>query len=353
MTWEIAFVLLLIVGTLLCFLSERLPPDVTALLLFVILLVSGIVPQARVLGVLANPAPLTVGAMFILSAALVKSGAIDRLAASLQGLAGFSYYTVIALIVLGVGGLSAFINNTPVVVVLVPVIISLARRMKLPASKFLIPLSYAAVLGGCCTLLGTSTNLLVTGILQSRGLPPLSMFELSWVGVPLLAVGTLYIVLTGRHLLPKREPASVVATEEDRREYITEVFVQPHSPVIGRTLAEAGLVLNRGIRVLELVRDENALPLRDPDPRLAAGDRLMLRHRAQARPGPDHGPRGRPGRGRHRPKFRPDRPDRERGGLPAALPHRRAGRAPPRQGTARRSRPAPVAERRHPPAHGH
>lgn len=281
MTWEIAFVLLLIAGTLLCFLSEKLPPDVTALVLFVILLVSGIVPQAKVLGVLANPAPLTVGAMFILSAALVKSGAIDRLAAQLQGLAGFSYYTVVALVVLGVGALSAFINNTPVVVVLVPVVMSLARKMKLPASKFLIPLSYAAVLGGCCTLLGTSTNLLVAGILQSRGLPPLTMFELSWVGLPMLAVGTLYIVLAGRHVLPKREPHSVALAEEDRREYITEVFVQPHSPMIGRTFAEAGLVLTRGIRVLELVRDENSLPLKSPGPTLAAGDRLMLSCRPQ------------------------------------------------------------------------
>lgn len=281
MTWEIAFVLLLILGALLCFLHDKLAPDVTALVLFVILLVSGVVPQAKIFGVLANPAPLTVGAMFILSAALVKSGAIDRLAALLNGLAGFSYYTVMPLIVLGVGGLSAFINNTPVVVVLVPVIISLARKMKLPASKFLIPLSYAAVLGGCCTLVGTSTNLLVTGILQSRGLPPLRMFELAWIGLPMLAAGTLYIGLFGRHLLPTRQPANITLAEEDRREYITEVFVQPNSPPIGRTFAEAGLTLSRGVRVLELIRDETSLPLKHPDPRLAAGDRLVLACRPQ------------------------------------------------------------------------
>lgn len=281
MTWEIAFVLLLIVGALLCFLNEKLPPDVTALVLFVILLVSGVVPQAKVFSVLANPAPLTVGAMFILSAALVKSGAIDRLAALLGQLAGLHYLTLMSLIVLGVGGLSAFINNTPVVVVLVPVIISLARKMKLPASKMLIPLSYAAVLGGCCTLLGTSTNLLVTGILQSRGEPPLRMFELSWIGLPMLAAGATYIALFGRHLLPKREPGSVALAEEDRREYITEVFVRPDSPPVGRTLAEAGLTLSRGIRVLELIRDENSLPLKNPDPRLAAGDRLVLACRPQ------------------------------------------------------------------------
>jgi di/tricarboxylate transporter len=281
MTWEIAFVLLLILGALLCFLHDKLQPDVTALVLFVILLVSGVVPQSKIFGVLANPAPLTVGAMFILSAALVKSGAVDRLANLLGSLAGLHYMTVMALIVLGVGGLSAFINNTPVVVVLVPVIISLARKMKLPASKMLIPLSYAAVLGGCCTLVGTSTNLLVTGILQSRGLPPLRMFELSWIGLPMLAAGTVYIAVFGRHLLPKRQPATVALAEEDRREYITEVFVQPNSPPIGRTFAEAGLVLSRGVRVLELIRDETSLPLTRPDPRLAAGDRLVLACRPQ------------------------------------------------------------------------
>lgn len=281
MTWEIAFVLLLIVGALLCFLHDKMAPDVTALSLFVILLVSGVVPQAKVFGVLANPAPLTVGAMFILSAALVKCGAIDRLALVLQRLAGFSYFTVITLIVLGVGGLSAFINNTPVVVVLVPVIISLARKMKLPASKFLIPLSYAAVLGGCCTLVGTSTNLLVTGILQSRGMPPLRMFELAWVGLPMLAAGAIYIGLLGRHLLPKRQPATVALAEEDRREYITEVFVQTGAAIIGRTAHAAGLTLARGIRVLEIVRDERSLSLENPAPTLEAGDRLVLACRPQ------------------------------------------------------------------------
>jgi di/tricarboxylate transporter len=281
MTWEIAFVLLLILGALLAFLHPRIPPDVTALALFVILLVSGVVPQQSVFGVLANPAPLTVGAMFILSAALVKCGAIERLASLLNGLAGLHYSTVISLIVLGVGGLSAFINNTPVVVVLVPVLISLARKMKLPASKFLIPLSYAAVLGGCCTLIGTSTNLVVTGILQSRGLPPLRMFELAWIGLPMLAAGVVYIALLGRHLLPTRQPARITLAEEDRREYITEVFVQPGAAIIGRTTAAAGLTLARGIRVLEIVRDDRSLPLEHPAPPLAAGDRLVLACRPQ------------------------------------------------------------------------
>jgi di/tricarboxylate transporter len=276
MTWDIAFVLLLTAAALLCFLHEKISPDVTALALFVTLLVSGVVPQAKVFEVLANPAPLTVGAMFILSAALVKCGAIDGIASLLGRLAGFSYFTVIGLLVLGVGGVSAFINNTPVVVILVPVVLNLARRMKLPASKMLIPISYAAVLGGCCTLIGTSTNLVVAGILQSRGLPPLRMFELAWIGLPLLAAGTGYIAVFGYALLPRRQPVVRVLADEDRREYLTEVFVQPESPVIGRTAAEAGLTLGRGIRVVDLVRDDRPLDADRLGVPLAAGDRLVL-----------------------------------------------------------------------------
>lgn len=281
MTWQIAFVLLLVLGALLSFLNEKVAPDVTALVIFVILLVSGVVPQARVFGVLSNPAPLTVGAMFILSAALVKSGAIDRLASMLDGLAALHYATVMALVVLGVGALSAFINNTPVVVVLVPVLVTLTRKMKIPASKMLIPLSYAAVLGGTCTLIGTSTNLVVAGILQSRGEPPLRMFEIAWIGVPLLAAGAIYIAGLGRYLLPTREPVAASIADDERREYITEVFVQPGSPPVGRTFAEAGLTLARGIRILELIRGDVSVPVEQADLKLAAGDRLVLACRPQ------------------------------------------------------------------------
>lgn len=281
MTWEIAFVLLLILGALLAFLQEKISPDVTALLVFVILLVSGVVPREKIFGVLANTAPLTVGAMFILSAALVKCGAVDRLAGLLGGLSGFSYFTVMPLIILGVGGLSAFINNTPVVVVLVPVVISLARKMKVPASQMLIPLSYAAMMGGVCTLVGTSTNLVVSGIVAASGQKPFSMFELAWVGLPVLALGTILLTLTGRYILPERKPATNPAAAEERREYLTEVFVTPSSPAIGQTASAAGLVESRGVRVLEIVRQDHPVPLDPKTTRLAAGDRLFLACRPQ------------------------------------------------------------------------
>ncbi len=276
MTWEIAFVLLLILGGLVSFVWEKVPPDVTALSLFVILLLSGLLPETKAFSVLSNPAPLTIGAMFILSAALVKCGAIDRVAAMIESVAGFHYFTIILLIALGVGATSAFVNNTPIVVVFVPVILNLARKMKLPASKFLIPLSYAAILGGTCTLLGTSTNLLVSGIVRDRGLPQITMFELAWVGLPLVAAGALYLSLFGRRFLPNREMLTAILSPDERREYITEMFVQPDSKAAGQTPTEAGLTTTKGIRVLEIVRNEVELRFDPKTTKLEAGDRVIL-----------------------------------------------------------------------------
>jgi di/tricarboxylate transporter len=276
MTWDIAFVLLLLGLAFLMFVSEKVSPDVTALSLFAILLVTGKLPQERILGVLANPAPLTIGAMFILSGALVKAGAMERLANLLAGISKLHYFTVVLLLTVGVGAVSAFINNTPVVVVLVPVVLALAARMQVPASKLLIPLSYAAVLGGVCTLIGTSTNLVVSGIAQSRGQPPFEMFELAYVGLPLLAVGAVYVALFGWRILPVRESLTGILTAEERREYFTEMFVRAGSAAVGQTLDQAGLVSSRGVRVIELVRDEVALPFDTRTTTLAEGDRLIL-----------------------------------------------------------------------------
>jgi di/tricarboxylate transporter len=276
MTWDIALVLLLLTAAFASFVWEKVTPDVTALGLLAALVVTGLLPLDRALSVFSNPAPFTVGAMFVLSAALVKCGAIDRLTRMLEGAGSLSYPVVIGGIVLLVGAVSAFINNTPVVVVFLPVIMHLARRMKRAPSKFLIPLSYAAVLGGTCTLIGTSTNLVVDGILKVQGQPSLGMFELAWLGVPATLAGALYLALAGNRLLPVREMLTSILTEEERREYITEAFVHADTPTVGKTLAEAGLGRGSGIRVLEIVRDGIALQTAVGDIRLAAGDRLIL-----------------------------------------------------------------------------
>jgi len=276
MTWQIALVFLLLAATLAGFIWEKYPPDLIALALFVVLIATGLLPLDLAFSVFANPAPITIGAMFVLSAALVKCGAIDRFVHLLEGAASWSYGIVVFLLVLLVEAVSAFVNNTPVVVVFLPVVLSIARKMQISPSKLLIPLSYAAVLGGTCTLIGTSTNLIVNSIGITRGLPPMSMFELAWLGVPTALIGAIYLAAAGSRLLPDRQMLTSILTTEERREYLTEAFVQPKSKVLGKSFAEAGLVSARGIRVLELVRDGVAVQLDPQALRLQAGDRLIL-----------------------------------------------------------------------------
>lgn len=276
MTWEIALIFALLAGTFGLFVWEKFSPDLVALGLLVALVATGLLPQKDALGVFAHPAPFTVAAMFVLSAALVKCGAVDRISSIVERAGTLPYAVVIFLLVVSVAALSAFINNTPVVVVFLPVVLNLARRMKLAPSKLLIPLSYAAVLGGVCTLIGTSTNLVVSGMIESKGLPPLHLFELAWLGVPMTLVGALYLALLGNRLLPSREMLTSILSEEERREYITEAFVQPDSPAIGKTLSQAGLTPSRGVRVLEVVRNGIAFHLEADKTHLQAGDRLIL-----------------------------------------------------------------------------
>lgn len=276
MTWQIALVFALIIGAVISFMREKIPPDIVALSVFVIIAATGLVPMAAVFSVFSNPAPITVAAMFVLSAALVRCGALDHLTVAIERAAVLPYRLVLVLLVLLVAFVSAWINNTPVVVVFVPVVLNLARRMGLPASKFLIPLSYASVLGGLCTLIGTSTNLVVNGLLVERGEPGLAMFELAWVGVPATLVGAVYLGLFGRRLLPARESLTSILRPEERREYMTEAFVPPSSPLIGQTLRGAGLVKARGFRFVEVVRDGVAIHVDADHTRLEEGDRLVL-----------------------------------------------------------------------------
>jgi di/tricarboxylate transporter len=276
MTWEIALVFLLLVLTLACFVWEKFPPDLTALTLFLVIVGTHLLPMKTAFSVFSNPAPLVVGAMFVLSAALVKCGVVDRISALIENSAKLPYPVVLAVMVLVVAAISAFINNTPVVVVFLPVILSLARRMQMAPSKFLIPLSYAAVLGGTCTLVGTSTNLVVNGIITAKGQPGFSMFELAWLGVPTTILGAIYLATLGRRLLPVREMLTSILSDEEKREYITEAYVQANSPVLGKNLTEAGFTRQRGVRVIEIVRDGIALYLDPQAVTLKAGDRLIL-----------------------------------------------------------------------------
>lgn len=276
MTVEIVFVFALLALTLASFVWEKFPPDITAVTLFAILLVTGLLPSENAFAVFANPAPVTVGAMFILSAALVKCGVVDRISGFVERAGTLPYPIVILVMVALVATLSAFVNNTPVVVVFLPVVLGLARKMNLAPSKLLIPLSYAAVLGGTCTLVGTSTNLIVNGIAVANGEPTVRLFELAQLGLPVAIIGGIYLAIVGKKVLPVREMLTDILSDEERREYLTEAFVQNESPMIGKTLHDSGLKANRGVRVLEIVRHGVAIRIDPQTTELEAGDRLIL-----------------------------------------------------------------------------
>ncbi len=283
MTWEILFVLCLVLFAITSFLLERIPTDQTAIILFALVLLGGLVPYehnrlpklGELLAVFSNPAPITIAAMFILSAALEKTGAIKSLATVLERLTALKYRGFLLVLVPGVAVISAFINNTPVVIVFLPVILSLSRKMQVPASKLLIPLSYGAIFGGTCTLVGTSTNILASSILEGSGARPISMFEIAGVGLPLVLVGTLYLVLFGDRVLPERETLTSILSEEERKEFFTEAYVQPGSPLAGKSVAESALQ-RHGVRVLEIIRDEVAITVEPQTTLLREGDRLVL-----------------------------------------------------------------------------
>lgn len=283
MTWEIIFVFTLLILAIVSFVWERIPADLTSLTVFGILLFVSMATQSEhlptleaTLSVFSNSAAITIAAMFIVSGALERTGAIDLITSYLRKLVKLPYKGFIFVMVIGVAAVSAFVNNTPVVIVLMPVILSLSREMGVASSKLLIPLSYASIFGGTCTLLGTSTNLLASGILRDAGHAPIGMFELAAVGLPILAFGTIYLVLFGNKLLPHRETLTSILSAEERKEFITEAFVRAGSDLHGQTAKESGMLKGRGIRLLEIVRHGVAAQGNPKDIKLQYGDRLVL-----------------------------------------------------------------------------
>ncbi|MFP4157602.1 MAG: SLC13 family permease [Opitutales bacterium] len=283
MTWEILFVFGLLAFAIVSFVLEKISADMTSLTVFGLLIFVSMLAQSsdlpsldQTLMVFSNSAPLTIAAMFIISSALERTGAIDLITSYLRKLVRLPYRGFIFVMVLGVAAVSAFVNNTPVVIVLMPVMLSLSREMGVASSKLLIPLSYASIFGGTCTLLGTSTNLLASGILRDAGEDPIGMFELAAVGLPILAAGSIYLVLFGNKLLPHRETLTSILSEEERKEFITEAFVRSGSDLHGKIAEESGLLRGRGIRLLEIVRHGVAVPGNPVKQRLQYGDRLVL-----------------------------------------------------------------------------
>jgi di/tricarboxylate transporter len=262
------------------FVTERMRADGIAMGAAGALVLLGLLTPNQLLAVFSNEAPITVGAMFVLSAALDRTGVIEALGGTVTRLAGRSQALAMLAVTIGSASISAFMNNTPVVVIMTPVVIAMAYGLRTSPSKFLIPLSYATVLGGTCSMIGTSTNIVVSGAVTSYGLEPFHMFEITPLGVVLTLAGIVYLALFAPRLLPVRESFSDLNESSRRRQFLTEVLIPLGSPLLGKSLSDAGFVRKLGTRVIDVIRNRVSLADRLDAVVLEPGDRVVLRTNA-------------------------------------------------------------------------
>ncbi|MFQ5949070.1 MAG: SLC13 family permease [Nitrospiria bacterium] len=281
MTAEIFFVLALVATAVVLFAAEIFPVDLVALMVMSTLLVSRIIsPQEGISG-FSNTATVTVGAMFVLSAGLFKTGALNFIGVWLARVGKRSFWVALITMMLTIGGVSAFVNNTAAVAIFMPIVLSVARDTKVSPSKLLMPLSFASMFGGVCTLIGTSTNILVNSIAERSGQPPFRMFEFSPLGLVIFGAGVLYMIFIGVRLIPSSRVSGDLTENFGMGDYLTEIIILPKAKSIGRSLGNSPLVQDLDIDVLEVFRGGRRLLL--PSPGIILQEYDVLRVRSDVR----------------------------------------------------------------------
>jgi len=282
MTIDILIVLIVLSITVFLFIKEYFPVDVVALIVIGILILSGLITPEEGVSGFSNTATVTVAAMFVLSAALFKTGALVTITDKLTTVFKFNFWLGVIILMISVGFISAFINNTPVVAIFIPIIIGLSAKTNHPSSKILMPLSFASMLGGVCSLIGTSTNILVSEAARQHDMAPFSMFEMTPLGLIFFGVGFVYMLTIGIHLIPNRNTSSDLTQKFGLGDYLTEIVLTEKAPSVGKKIKDSPLVKNLEIDILEIVRNDVSYNLPHGEMVLLANDLLKVKCKVES-----------------------------------------------------------------------
>ncbi len=275
--YEILIVLAVLALAIVLFVTEKLRVDVVALVVMGILLLSGIITPEQGLSGFSNSATVTVAAMFILSAGLFRTGAVNFIGTFVNRIFERGFWTGIIVVMILVGFLSAFINNTPVIAIFLPIILGVAKETGFSASKMLMPISFASMIGGLCTLIGTSTNILISSIAAKQGIEPFTMFEFAPLGIIMFVLALVYLSLIGIRMIPDRRVKGDLSEAFAINEYITEIIILENSISAGKKIRDAPLVRDLDLSILEIRRGDSVIHQPGPNTELHGNDLLIVR----------------------------------------------------------------------------
>lgn len=269
--------LLVIIGVALVLFSlEWIPADVTSLGVLAAISLAGLLPPGEAFAGFGNPAVMMILGLFILTAALVRNGLVEIAGSAILQRTGHHPRRLLATTMIAAATMSAFISNTATTAFFVPITMGLAHKAKLAVSRLLLPLAFSSILASSVTLVSSSTNIVVSGLMTQHGMRPIGMFELTLVGLPIAVAGLAYMYLVGWRLIPERKDPGSLQEEFARQPYITEVLLLPDSPLVGKTLSESNLGRDMDLTVLRVVRGGRPYRALDPSLRLAEGDALLV-----------------------------------------------------------------------------
>ena len=277
MTPEIATCLLIVAAAIVCFAWDRIPADVIALGVMLALVLTGLLKPAEAFAGFGSDTVMMILGLLIMTAGLVRTGVVEKAGHLIFDIAGRNPAAFLPVIMVSIAVVSAFMSNTAATAFFIPLVIGYASKIGTPASKFLLPLAFASILTSSVTLISTSTNIVVSELMTRHGLPPMGMFEMAPVGIPIAVIGILYVWLLGTRLIPeaKRE---TLADDVGERKYQADVVIPTASAVIGRNIGETRIAKNSGLTIVKLLRQKRPMSDRSSisNVPLEAGDELLI-----------------------------------------------------------------------------